>query len=126
MKDEIIDCVENFENYYKYMIDDEDKNLYTKEEWGYIWLCDLFATFYDSGMELKWGKLLYETIAAIIERNQDILLNKNYEEYLICLNLIGVDKLNWGSSIRFCWFDNDEIENKYKNYLKQLGYKEVK
>ena len=123
MKDEIIDCIENFENYYKYACDEETKKIFTKEECGYIWLCGLFATFYDSDMELKWGKLLYKTIIAIIERKQVILLNKKYEEYLLCLNLIGTDKLNWGSSIRFCWFDEDTIKNKYKNYLKQLGYK---
>ena len=123
MKDEIIDCVENFENFYKYILDEETKKMYTKEECGSMWLCDFFATFYDSDMELKWGKLLYETIIAIIERKQDILINRNYEEYLLCLNLIGIDKLNWGSSIRFCWFDDDTIKNKYKNYLKQLGYK---
>lgn len=123
MKNEIIDCVENFENYYKYVESEENKEMYTKEEFGYIWLCGLFATFYDSDIELKWGKLLYETLVAIIERKQSELINKNYEEYLLCLNLIGEENLNWGSSIRFCWFDDDAIENKYKNYLKQLGYK---
>ena len=123
MKDEIIDCVENFENYYKYVHSEEVKEMYTKEEFGYIWLCGLFATFYDSDMELKWGKLLYETLVAIIERKQSELINKNYEEYLLCLNLIGEENLNWGSSIRFCWFDDDKLEKKYKNYLKQLGYK---
>ena len=123
MKYEIIDCIENFENYYKYVCDEGTKKFFTKEECGYIWLCSLFATFYDSDMELKWGKLLYETIIAIIERKKDTLLNKKYEEYLLCLNLIGTEKLNWGSSIRFCWFDDDAIKNKYKNYLKQLGYK---
>ena len=123
MEDEIIDCIENFENYYKYICDEETKKMFTKEECGYIWFCSLFATFYDGDMELKWGKLLYETIIAIIEKNQAKLLDEKYEEYLLCLNLIGIDKLNWGSSIRFCWFDDDEIKNKYKNYLKQLGYK---
>ena len=123
MKNEIIDCIENFENYYKYVHSEEDKEMYTKEEFGYIWLCGLFATFYDSDMELKWGKLLYETIIAIIERKQSELMDKNYEEYLICLNLIGEENLEWGTSIRFCWFENEGIKNKYKGYLKQIGYK---
>lgn len=120
---EVIDCIENFQNFYEYIIDEEDKKIYTKEEYGYIWFCQLFATFYDSDVELKWGKLLYETIISILERKQDVLLNKNYEEYLLCLNLIGTDKLEWGTSIRFCWFEKEETKNKYKNYLKQLGYK---
>lgn len=124
MKEEnIIDCVENFENYYKYIIGEENQKIHTKEEFGYIWLCGLFATFYDDDMDLKWGKLLYETIIAIIEKNQNILLNQKYEEYLLCLNLIGVENLEWGTSIRFCWFENKKIENKYKSYLKQIGYK---
>lgn len=125
MKNEIIDCVENFENYYKYVESEENKEMYTKEEFGYIWLCGLFATFYDSDIELKWGKLLYETLVAIIERKQSELINKNYEEYLLCLNLIGAENLEWGTSIRFCWFDSEEIKNKYKGYLKQIGYEEV-
>ena len=125
-EEETVESLENFEYYYKYICDDEEKKWFTKEECGYIWLCSLFATFYDSNLELKWGKLLYETIIAIIERNQEKLLNEKYEDYLLCLNLIGTDKLNWGSSIRFCWFDNDEIKNKYINYLKQLGYKDYK
>lgn len=120
---ESIDCVENFENYYEYVADEELKKIYTKEEIGYIWFCNLFAIFYDNDMELKWGKMLYETTIAILERKQDILLNKNYEEYLLCLNLIGIENLEWGTSIRFCWFKNEEIKNKFKNYLKQLGYK---
>ena len=123
MNEETIDCIETFENYYEYVCDEETKKMFTKEECGYIWFCSLFTTFYDSDMELKWGKLLYETIIAIIERKQSTLLAEKYEEYLLCLNLIGIDKLNWGSSIRFCWFDDDGIKNKYKNYLKQLGYK---
>ena len=123
MNEETIDCIETFENYYEYVCDEETKKMFTKEECGYIWFCSLFATFYDSDMELKWGKLLYEAIIAIIEKSQAKLLDEKYEEYLLCLNLIGTDKLNWGSSIRFCWFDDDGIKNKYKNYLKQLGYK---
>lgn len=123
MIEETIDCIENFENFYKYTLDEEIKKMYTKEECGYMWLCGLFATFYDSDMELKWGKLLYETLVAIIERKQSELMDKKYEEYLLCLNLIGEENLEWGTSIRFCWFDSEEIENKYKGYLKQIGYK---
>lgn len=127
MNYEIIDCVENFENYYEYTSDEKVKELYTKKELGYIWFCDLFATFYDTDLALKYGKLLYETITAIVERNQDVMLNQKYEEYLLCLNIIGTNQLNWGSSIRFCWFDSEELKNKYKGYLKQIDdIKEIK
>ena len=99
MSEKTIDCIETFENYYEYVCDEGTKKMFTKEECGYIWFCSLFAIFYDSDMELKWGKLLYETIIAIIEEKQAKLLDEKYEEYLLCLNLIGTDKLNWGSSI---------------------------
>lgn len=119
-EDTIYDCVENFEDYFECIDDEQLKEWYTKKELSYIWFCDLFATFYDNDLELKYGKLLYETIKSIIDRTQIDLINEKYEEYLLCLNLIGVDKLDWGSSIRFCWFDDKGIENKYKGYLKQI------
>ena len=33
-------------------------------------------------------------------------MKENYEMYIVCLNLIGLDNLNWGTSIRYCWFED--------------------
>lgn len=112
----------NFEYYYN-TIDENERKLFNKQEIGYVWLCDLLnVTFYDYSLEIKWGKLLYDTIIAILEDKQNIIMADKYEEYLLCLNLIGEDKFDWGTSIRYCWFDNEEIKNEFINYVKQIGY----
>lgn len=116
---EIIDCVNDFENFYDFLTDDNGKNEYKKEEWKYIWFAQniIGTTFYDDDMALKWGKLLYKTVKAILERTQSELLESMYEEYLICLNLIGEEKFEWGSSIRYCWFEDYTIEKKIKKII---------
>lgn len=115
MESEIIDCVEVFKNYYDYIC--EDKELYTKKEYAYIWLCELFADFYDGNLDLKWGKLLYKTIKAVLEDDQMNMINNDYENYLICLQFLGENNLDWGSSIRFAWFND---RKKFENYIKQI------
>ena len=119
----IIDCINNFENYYN-NIDKSFKEDFSKEELKYDWFAEniIGATFYDTDLSVKWGKLLYKTVKAILNETQSELLSKMYEEYLICLNLIGKDKLEWGTSIRYCWFNNNEKEyvKNLKNAIKQM------
>lgn len=114
--DEIIDCINNFENYYN-NIDISFKEDYSKNELKWDWFAEniIGTTFYDTELSIKWGKLLYKTVTAILDGEQSKVLSDMYEEYLICLNLIGTDKLEWGTSIRYCWFDNGQEE-----YIKNL------
>ena len=98
---------------------------YTEEELRYIWFAEdiIGFTSYDDELSYKMGKKLFETCKAIILSNQIELINNDYEYYIICLNLIGEDNLDWGSSIRFCWFnDNDKtyrITDAVKYIVKQ-------
>lgn len=79
-----------------------------------MWLADevIDLTFYDDALSYLIGKDLFLTINAILKDKQEYMLKDNilYTRYLICLNLIGVDHLNWGSSIRYCWFEDDETK----------------
>lgn len=120
---EIIDCVNVFENYYN-NIDISFKEYYSKNDLKWDWFTEniIGVTFYDTDLSIKWGKLLYKTVKAILERLQSIIMSEMYEEYLVCLNLIGTDKLDWGSSIRYCWFNEEEKEyiDKLKDAIKQV------
>ena len=119
--DEIIDCVNDFENYYD-SLDASFKCAFSKDEliWDWFAECILDVAFYDTELSIKWGKLLYKTIKSILEDKQSEIMSDMYEEYLICLNLIGIDKLEWGTSIRYCWFDDKEYVDKLKKAIKQL------
>lgn len=118
---EIIDCVNIFENYYN-ELSESIKKYVLKEDLKYDWFaeCIIGTSFYDTDISIKWGKLLYRTVKAILDNKQQEFMSENYEEYLICLQLIGLDNLEWGSSIRFCWFDKEEYIDELKAAIKQI------
>ena len=125
--EETIDCIYNFENYYNYSLDETIKRVYSKEELKYYWFAEniIDIAFYDTDMAIKWGKLLYKTVKAILERKQAEIMEEMYEQYLICLNLIGIEKLDWGTSIRFCWFDLDtDYEERFKKIINEWKVKQ--
>ena len=66
---------------------------------------------YDDDLDIEMGKKLYKTIDAILMEEQEKLIESDfYEDYIMCLNIMrfGCDKINWGTSIRFPWFEYDE------------------
>ena len=115
-----LDCINKFKDYYE--VEKENNPEFTQKELAYIWfsgnVCN--CTFYDYGMDMKWGEKLYKTIKAVINDTQDEMLNEMYEEYLICLNLIGEDNFEWGSSIRYCWFENEDIRTYFTERVEQI------
>lgn len=121
--DEIMDCINNFENHYK-VLDKSFKEEFSKNELKWDWFAEniIGVTFYDTELSIKWGKLLYKTVTSILDGTQSKVLSEMYEEYLICLNLIGEDNLEWGTSIRYCWFDNSQEEyiKNLENAIKQV------
>ena len=119
--DEIMDCVNNFENYYE-VLDKSFKEEFSKNELKWDWFAEniIGVTFYDTELSIKWGKLLYKTVTSILDGTQSKVLSEMYEEYLICLNLIGTDNLEWGTSIRYCWFDKEEYIKNLENAIKQV------
>lgn len=118
---EILDCVNNFKNFYE-CVSEENKEGFSEKDMAYIWFssCVCDCTFYDYGLDLEWGEKLYKTIKAITDRTQSELMEEMYKDYIICLNLIGVTNFEWGSSIRYCWFENADIENRFKESIKQI------
>lgn len=66
---------------------------------------------YDDDLDIEMGKKLYKTIDAILKKEQEKLIESDfYEDYIVCLNLmqLNCEKINWGTSIRFPWFEYGE------------------
>lgn len=80
------------------------------------YLSDLVKVItYDNALDLMFVRIFNQTVVAILERKQDLLLEDNvkYKDYIISLNMpFFEDSVEWGSSIRFCWF----CANKYRPY----------
>ena len=79
----------------------------------YAYLSDVIFDYiaYDDDLSIEMGKSFYKVIDSIINETQDQLIESDfYSEYITILNLmrINCDKINWGTSIRFPWFEYDE------------------
>ena len=98
---------EKFKTYLEYTANKEE---FSEDDIKLIWFAEEIVNFtgYDDNLSLKIGKQLFKTAKAIINRTQQEHIKENYEMYIICLNLIGPDNLNWGTSIRYCWFEDTE------------------
>lgn len=73
---------------------------------------DIFGYIsYDDDLDIEMGKKLYKTVDAILKTEQAKLIESDfYEDYIMCLNImqLNCEKINWGTSIRFPWFEYDE------------------
>ena len=98
---------EKFQSYLDYVSEKEEFN---ELQIKYIWFAEEIIDFtgYDDDLSLRIGKQLFETAKSIMNRTQQEYMKENYEMYIVCLNLIGLENLNWGTSIRYCWFENTE------------------
>ena len=66
---------------------------------------------YDDDLDIEMGKKLYKTVDAILKKEQGKLVESDfYEDYIVCLNImqLNCEKISWGTSIRFPWFEYDE------------------
>lgn len=69
------------------------------------------VTTYDSALDLMFIRIFNQTVIAILENKQDLLLEDDvkYKDYITSLNMEFFDNsVEWGSSIRFCWFWAEE------------------
>lgn len=114
----VLELKKRFEEYCE--MTEINKQGYEEEECKYIWFAEDIINFtaYDDDLSLLVGKRLYDTCKAIINKTQSEYMEEHYEDYIICLNLIGKDNFNWGSSIRFCWFENNSKTQKIINAIK--------
>lgn len=119
-----LDPISNFKDYLEVYKETHEDFDYTEKDLAYIWFADNVCntTFYDDSISLKWGKKLYRTVKAIVKETQLNMIEKHYEEYLICLNLINKndDVLEWGTSIRFAWFEDLVVKQHYIDSIKQI------
>jgi hypothetical protein len=82
----------------------------------YEWVCDeLFQLkTYDSGMSEKWGRRIIDVCKAILEERTFDYIEEdgNYEPYLMVCNLLDNKRwIDWGSSIRGSWFEDDSTSD---------------
>lgn len=117
------DCINNYNDWYNAVWleqgGDED---FSKEDTKYIWLCTpLDIITYDDSISCELGKKLYQAIKSILNKTQEQFMakgySKEYVDYITCLNLLGTDNLEWGTSIRYCWFKDEE---KYRKLIEQI------
>lgn len=90
------------------------KNGYTKYKERYEnfteieYMGDILGlTTYDENLTLMFCFDAAMTIDAIINNKQSELMSDDlrYKNYIMMLNIEFFDCLDWGSSIRYCWFD---------------------
>ena len=90
---------------------------YTAKEWKLIFLaeelCDI--TTYDSDLDLHFGERILNILKVINDGNTFTFIKdkNNYLEYITIINLMPINWLEWGSSIRGAWFSLDDIEFDY-------------
>lgn len=120
------DCINNYNDWYKGVWLEQGGNEdFSKEDTKYIWLCTpLDIVTYDDAISYELGRKLYKVIKAILNRTQEQFMAKGYSQeyvdYVTCLNLLGTDNLEWGTSIRYCWFKDKE---KYRKLIEQVERK---
>ena len=97
--------LEYFENCCGY-----EKNEYTKYAFLSSNVFDLCP--YDSDKDTEWGKVIYEVLCAIRdEKNNYYLLldDAHYNNFLLVCQLLYRKRwINWGTSIRSCWLEENE------------------
>jgi hypothetical protein len=66
-------------------------------------------TTYDTGIDRILGRKIIDALLMIAEKRVYDIIDTNYEAYLDLITVINFkkieDMLNWGTSIRGCWFD---------------------
>lgn len=83
-----------------------------KSEQKAVWLSDDYFELatYDSGLDLEFGKVIREVILVINDMSNFYYIKdrENYKKFiLVCQLLTDKQLIDWGTSIRGCWFDPD-------------------
>ena len=86
-----------------------EPNHYTK--FGFLTDQVFDLTTYDGSISDEWGKIIYEVLCVIRDRkNFDYIEDENnYNKYLLVCNILdSFQWIEWGTSIRGAWFDENE------------------
>ena len=89
-----------------------DPDLTEIEETVYSWVCETVCEIYpyDSALSEKAGKELVSVLDTILSRTTyDISISNIYYSYALFVNMLHKRGwVEWGSSIRNCWFEERE------------------
>lgn len=96
----------------------------TKYEWAASEIFDLCT--YDGDLDERFVKTILEVCKIILEnRNYEAIRDDNfYPKFIIVCNLLDHKKwIDWGSSIRGAWFQEDRDNKPILQYnIKEYGY----
>ena len=95
---------------------------YDKYEWAANHIFDLCT--YDAALDEKFVKDIFEVCQVIIDkRNFEYQIdNNNYIKYiLVCQILYHFNWINWGTSIRGAWFEDDS----QKDILEETSWSQL-
>lgn len=95
-----------------------DEDAITRENF----LADDFASLIcdDDGLEHNFGCIIRDVVIAIADRKTFEYIDvsdTNYAYFIVVVNMIGLDYLDYGVSIRGCWFLNTDDPNSKSSQL---------
>lgn len=115
--------------YKDFMIFTEEEEISDKEVKAQYIMLSFNITTYDTDIDLELFDILIEIMEAILKRKTLEYINiskQNYRNFILFVNIIK-DYIDWGTSIRTCFFTKLLIENLSDgSYIEFEEYDEIK
>lgn len=115
--------------YKDFMIFTEEEEISDKEVKAHYIMLSFNITTYDTDIDLELFDILIEIMEAILKRKTLEYINiskQNYRNFILFVNIIK-DYIDWGTSIRTCFFTKLLIENLSDgSYIEFEEYDEIK
>ena len=115
--------------YNDFMIYTEGEEISDEEVKASYIMLSFNITTYDTGIDLELFDILIEIMEAILNRKTLEYINiskQNYRNFILFANIIK-DYIDWGTSIRTCFFTKLLIENMSDgSYIEFEEYDEIK
>lgn len=115
--------------YKDFMIFIEEEEISDKEVKASYIMLSFNITTYDTDIDLELFDILIEIMEAILKRKTLEYINiskQNYRNFILFVNIIK-DYIDWGTSIRTCFFTKLLIENLSDgSYIEFEEYDEIK
>lgn len=120
---------EEMSSYKDFMIFIEEEEISDKEVKASYIMRSFNITTYDTDIDLELFDILIEIMEAILKRKTLEYINiskQNYRNFILFVNIIK-DYIDWGTSIRTCFFTKLLIENLSDgSYIEFEEYDEIK
>ena len=104
-----MNIVENFRNGIKEYIERYDIKEYKNIKYRFLASIVFEITTYDTSLSAEFGRDILEVMEIISKRSSfEYIRNKeDYRKFIIVVNILNqYGWIEWGTSIRGCWFDN--------------------